>query len=163
MSSDSYRKCKAYRAALYLTQIIIKDYPHLKGASIDEILDRLAPCRHSDDYRSVRWFGLSYTFTPGQAAVVSVLWTEWERGTPKVGAGPLLHAADLVSDKVSVLFRGHEAWGSMIQTDNNGMYWLEECPVMGGKMAIKRKDWPDECPFLSKDDCGKCKDSQKPT
>lgn len=119
------RKTKAYKAYQFLAQVIESTYPSLRGKTLAEIGARLTPTRHTRDFRSVRWHGKDYTFSPGQAAIVAVLWEEWERGTPKVGAGPLLHAADLVSDKVSVLFRDHEAWGVMIKTNGAGVYWLE--------------------------------------
>ena len=42
---------------------------------------------HSPDFRSVEWFGTSYTFSTSQAACVEVLWENWDRRTPEVG-GP---------------------------------------------------------------------------
>ena len=37
---------------------------------------------HSDDFRSVFWYGISYVFTPTQAACIRVLWEAWERRLP---------------------------------------------------------------------------------
>lgn len=115
---------RAYQAATFLNGVINRYYPFLRDQPLNVILARLKPCRHSIDFRFVRWNGKDYIFSPGQAAIVKVLWEEMERGTPKVGAGPLLHAADLISDKVSKLFAGHPAWNVMIKTDGAGVYWL---------------------------------------
>lgn len=122
------RKLKAYKASQYVLKIVAEYYPHLKKASLIRISDRLSPARHSDDFRQVRWFGRDFEFTPAQAAIVDVLWRHWENGTPRVGADPLLHAADMVSDRVSHLFKGSEAWGTMIGTDSVGHYWLQKIP-----------------------------------
>ncbi|MBL8824848.1 MAG: hypothetical protein JNJ77_19840 [Planctomycetia bacterium] len=120
------RKLKAYSALKKIAALVEVEYPHLRNASLSKIIARLSPRRHSPDFRSVVWDGKHYIFTPGQAAIVEVLWKALNRGTPKVGAGPLLHAADLVSDKVSKLFAGHPAWGTMIMTDGVGVYWLAD-------------------------------------
>ena len=126
MSPVVVRKLKAYAALKKIAALVDVEYPHLRNASLSKIIARLSPRRHSPDFRSVFWDGAHHHFTPGQAAIVEVLWRGMERGTPKVGAGPLLHAADLVSDKVSKLFAGHPAWGKMILTDGNGVYWLAD-------------------------------------
>jgi len=128
MSPVVSRKLKAYKATQYVLKIVAEYYPHLKKASLIRISDRLSPARHSDDFREVKWFGQVYHFTPAQAKIVEVLWRQWENGTPRVGAGPLLHAADMVSDRVSYLFKSSPAWGVMVKTDEAGTYWLQEIP-----------------------------------
>jgi hypothetical protein len=80
-------------------------------------------CTHSSDFRSVCWFGAAYVFTPGQAAVVKVLWEQWERGTPDIGEAAILEEAEVQSRRLMDLFRQrvngklvpHPAWGAMIQ------------------------------------------------
>jgi hypothetical protein len=126
LSREITRKLKAHCASRYLQKIIAEYYPHLQRASLPRIVARLSPARRSPDCRSVRWFGKSYHFTPAQAAIVAILWNAWENGTPRVGAGVLLHAADMVSDRVSELFKRSDAWGTMIRTDTIGHYWLSE-------------------------------------
>lgn len=126
LSPIAARKLKAYKSLKQILALVVVHYPELQNASARKILARLSPARHTRDFRSVRWFGTDYTFTPGQASIVHILWEEWERGTPKVGAGPLLQAADLVSDKVSKLFANHPAWRKMIMTDDAGVYWLKD-------------------------------------
>lgn len=88
---------------------------------------RRQDARHSPDFRSVQWFGTSYTFTPGQAAVVKILWEAWENGTPEVGGDYLVENAGLQSSRLSDLFRGHPAWDKMlVQGGERGVYRLAE-------------------------------------
>lgn len=118
------RKLKAYSALKKISALVDVHYPALRDAKLSQILARLSPARHSADFRSVRWFGTDYAFTPSQAAIIRQLWRAWENNTPKVGAGRLLSATDLVSDKISELFKRSEAWGVMVKTDGVGVYWL---------------------------------------
>ena len=69
---------------------------------------------HSDDYRSVKWFGQDYCFTGNQAACVKVLWEHWERGTPDVAGPTLLDISGASRDRLDLVFRGNPAWGKMI-------------------------------------------------
>lgn len=132
MSRRIERKLRGYRHARALSAIINLYYPDLVSATLPEIVARLSPVRHSDDFRSVSWFGVIYCFSPGQAVIVRELWKAWRNGTPFVGAAVLLEAADMVSDKISQLFKGHPAWGTMIRTDSKGIYWLHiEDSVVG--------------------------------
>jgi hypothetical protein len=70
--------------------------------------------RHSLDFRSVRWHGKDYTFTPTQAAIVTELWAAWEQGTPDIGDPTLLRKADCAGDRLRDVFKNHPAWGTMI-------------------------------------------------
>jgi hypothetical protein len=72
------------------------------------------PCRHAPDYRSVRWYGRSYSFTANQAACIKVLWEAWEKGVPEVGDHAVLERAGIVSDRLDLVFRNQRAWGTMI-------------------------------------------------
>ena len=71
---------------------------------------------HSPDFRSVKWYGETYSFTASQAAVVRVLWEAWKQGTPDVGNQTLAAAVDEADKDRSVrdLFRDNPAWNSMI-------------------------------------------------
>lgn len=81
---------------------------------------------HSADFRSVHWFGVDYTFSPTQAAVVRQLWEAWEDGTPELGAATLLEAAGSVCDRLPPLFQGNPAWGVMlVKGEGKGTYRLE--------------------------------------
>lgn len=126
MSPLAVRKTRGYKASLFLAKVIDELYPELREANLSQIVARLSPARHSDDFRSARWFGTTYTFTPSQAVIVRELWKHWKRGTPRVGAAALLEAADMISDRISELFKRSPAWGEMIRTDGGGGYWLEK-------------------------------------
>jgi hypothetical protein len=71
---------------------------------------------HSIDFRSVNWYGTTYTFSPSQAAVVRVLWENWDAGTPDVGNVTLLDSIDCEAppDRLDTVFRDHPAWNTMI-------------------------------------------------
>ncbi len=122
----SARKLKAYNALKQISALIAVHYPHLRKATLPQILARLCPARHSSDFRSVRWYGRDFVFTPAQSLIVQALWNAWENNTPRMGAKALLRAADMISDKISDLFKEHPAWNEMILTDSKGNYWLLE-------------------------------------
>jgi hypothetical protein len=71
---------------------------------------------HSDDFRSVKWYSVPYSFTALQAACVRVLWENDERGTPEVGEQTILEAAESQQNRLDHVFdKGkHAAWGTMI-------------------------------------------------
>ena len=120
-------KTAQYQSAVGLLAFISSHYPFLVGRPLEEIVARLSPSRHSADFRSVRWYGNDYEFSPAQSLIVQALWNAWLHGTPRMGAKSLLRAASMVSDKISDLFKDNAAWGKMICTDNKGNYWLTEC------------------------------------
>lgn len=118
------RKLRSYNQARQLAAFLDMHYPELRDANMTQIVARLAPARHSADFRSARWFGVTYHFSPSQAVIIRCLWDAWRNGTPSMGAASLIEAADMVSDRVADLFRGHEAWGDMVQSDGKGRYYL---------------------------------------
>lgn len=124
MRNEVERKIRAYRRARHLVVTLNLYYPELADATLPQIVARLAPARHSPDFRCAAWFGKDYCFSPSQAVIVRELWKAWRNGTPFVGAAALLEAADMVSDKISQTFRDSPAWGTMIRTDGHGIYWL---------------------------------------
>ena len=70
--------------------------------------------KHSPDFRSVDWFGETYTFSPIQAACVKFLWEAWENGTPEVGDSTILTSVESNSERLPLVFRDHPAWNAMI-------------------------------------------------
>jgi hypothetical protein len=72
----------------------------------------------STDFRSVRWYGDSYSLTPFEAIVVELLWKAMERGTPDVSQHTLLEALRTVTgskaQRLMDLFRRSDAWGTLI-------------------------------------------------
>jgi hypothetical protein len=100
-----------------------------------KILGQQPTARHSDDFRSVNWYGAAYSFTANQASVVRQLWEAWERGTPDVGDHTLLENADVQSERLNVMFRDHPAWKTMIQVGaSRGTHRLME---PGGSSATE--------------------------
>lgn len=87
--------------------------------------DNSLDARHSADFRSVWWFGSTYQFTGNQAAVVKSLWAAWMNKTPVLSSATLSEAADSES-RISVIFRGHEAFGTMIVAVGKDAYRLQE-------------------------------------
>jgi len=71
---------------------------------------------HSDDFRSVNWFGTPHGFTPTQAACVKILWKHWEQNTPDVGQDTILEAVESAQGRLDYVFKNgkHPAWGTMI-------------------------------------------------
>jgi len=94
--------------------------------------------RHSPDFRSVVWFGESYSFTANQAACVKILWDAWKNGTPEVSGAHLLEAADVQdsAQRIDLVFRGNPAWGALVVPGRTkGTYRLKE---PGAKPAAKK-------------------------
>jgi hypothetical protein len=81
---------------------------------------------HSEDYRSVRWFGTDYVFTPAQAACVRVLWGAWERGSPVLSQAHILEAADCTGSRLRDVFEKgkHPAFNAMIKSPRKGAFCL---------------------------------------
>jgi putative restriction endonuclease len=83
--------------------------------------------RHSPDFRSVRWFGTLFTFTPVQAACVQILWETWTHDPPEVGQHYILENVGAESTKLSDVFKGRPAWGTMIRPGSTrGAFRLEQ-------------------------------------
>jgi hypothetical protein len=89
----------------------------------DRGIEPLPPARHSEDFRSVHWYGTDYTFTPTQAACARVLWRQWENRTPEIGEDTILtdKEVDAEARRLLDVFRDrkqpngyHPAWGKMI-------------------------------------------------
>lgn len=94
------------------------NYLSLRGYEVVEPSEVAADVAHSSDFRSVNWFGSTYTFTSIQAACVSVLWENWDRGTPEVSEHTILEDSRVESsqNRLSHLFEKgkHPAWGRLI-------------------------------------------------
>ena len=73
----------------------------------------------------MHWYGEVYNFTANQAACVAKLWQAWENKTPVVGGQALLEAAGCAQERLDLVFRGHDAWGTMIVSPNKGAYCLQ--------------------------------------
>jgi hypothetical protein len=102
----------------YLRRVSALVQAKMKKADVGEAAqgDDKDEVKHSDDFRSVRWFGTTYSFTTKQAPVVDLLYKHWRAGTPDVGDETLLLSVDPEAPpaRLSTLFRDHPAWGTMI-------------------------------------------------
>jgi hypothetical protein len=84
---------------------------------------------HSADFRSVHWFGQDYTFTPGQAACMVIMWNAWEQGVPEMAQQRILGDAGLDSERLVDLFKANPSWGTMIVPGaTKGAYRLQKPP-----------------------------------
>jgi hypothetical protein len=86
----------------------------------------VAEVSHSDDFRSVRWYGNEYAFTTMQAACVQILWQAWQRGAPEMSQARILEDAGSASERLRDVFdKGkHGAWGTMIVPGRKGAFRL---------------------------------------
>lgn len=112
---------RAAKAQYEENQFSFLDEPNVDdlSSSVDSCTDLGqddAEIINSADCRSVRWFGEKYSFTETQAYVVERLLENYRRGTPDVGSRFLFEAVDHADSdgRMSVLFRGHPAWQTMI-------------------------------------------------
>lgn len=86
---------------------------------------------HSDDFRSVNWFGKLHEFTALQAACVKFLWEAWSNGTPVIGNSTILEAVESNAERLGLVFRDHPAWGTMIvEGSTKGTHRLVEPPKL---------------------------------
>jgi len=84
--------------------------------------------RHSQDFCSVVWNGVEYSFSPMQAAIVAMLWEAQANDTPDVHASTLLARADseLKVSRLDPLFFRHPAWKTVIvRGKRRGTYRLD--------------------------------------
>lgn len=83
--------------------------------------------RHSEDYSTVLWQGLSYAFSPSQARAVEILWKAYENGTPDVHQASIHEriGSSSESQRLRDIFKNHPAWGTMIVAgEGKGMFRL---------------------------------------
>lgn len=73
--------------------------------------------KRTDNFSAVYWPGLGTFHFHGekQQAVIAALWAAYEEGTLEVMQTLLLRAADSDGTRLHDLFRGHTAWGKLIQ------------------------------------------------
>jgi hypothetical protein len=62
-----------------------------------------------------------------EARRVKSLWQAWENGTPDVGQDYIMEKAGAESARLVDLFKGHDAWGTMIKAGaTKGAFRLNE-------------------------------------
>lgn len=77
----------------------------------------------SRDYRSCRWRGQPFEFTPTQAKVMKTLHEEWSQGTPSVSKYTLLDDIGSVTTELRDIFRNNHAFKSLIISGNTSGTW----------------------------------------
>lgn len=70
--------------------------------------------RHSEDFRTVSWYGTEYSFTVSQARAVKILWEAFDNKTPDIGGETLIERIGSESSRPSDIFKGNSAWNTMI-------------------------------------------------
>ena len=93
---------------------------------------------HSQDFSTVVWCGVEYSFSPMQAAIVKMLWQALANGTPDVHASTLLaHAeSELKESRLDPLFFRHPAWKTMIiRGRRRGTYRLKAVARLSKKLS----------------------------
>jgi hypothetical protein len=134
-----------WRASIYAIDYLSTVVePSLKKPEDATAENRELEFAHSPDFRSVRWFGATYTFTENQAPRVGLLWQNWEKGTPDVGRQALLDAVEESSGQhIAHVFRDCPAWGTMIVSAKKGSYRLrrptDSIPPMTRRTSKKKK------------------------
>lgn len=95
---------------------------------------------HTDDFRSVRFNGIFYSFTPNQAIIIQALWEFSEKGIYSVSVTELLDKIDSatinIDKKIRQIFKlhgnkMHPAWLVVIVKDleRKGFYKLSSVPA----------------------------------
>ena len=75
-------------------------------------------------FRSGTVRGVPYTFSDKQALVIEALFGAWEVGRRRLHQNEIKGLAD-TNQRVGQLFRAHPAYGTLIQHDHAGYYWLD--------------------------------------
>ena len=91
-----------------------------------EVIPAESDTGHSPDFRSVRWFGQTFKFTPMQAACIKLLYENWLNGTPVIGEQTILESVDSSSNHLRDVFekKRHPAWGPMLRPARKGTFRL---------------------------------------
>jgi hypothetical protein len=83
--------------------------------------------KHSDDFRSIRWQGISYSLTPGQAQIVQILHEGCMAGTPELPNAYILEKLEATTSRLRDSFKRTDLWGDgklIIPCKRRGMYRL---------------------------------------
>jgi len=91
-----------------------------------EVIPAESDTGHSPDFRSVRWFGQKFKFTPMQAACIKLLYENWLNGTPVIGEQTILESVGSSSNHLRDVFekKRHPAWGPMLRPARKGTFRL---------------------------------------
>lgn len=93
------------------------------------------PCRHTDDFRTVTWYGTEYHFSVNQAACMKVLVDNWKNGNAAISGASVFESTESQSQFLSQVFKNHDAWKRMIISSDKGMYKLSPDPPQDPKKS----------------------------
>jgi hypothetical protein len=81
----------------------------------------------SEDYRSIRYKGATYTLTRNQATITRMLHEAYLKGTPTLGKNALLAAIEAETSRVRDSFKVSPLWGTLIVQNRKprGTYQLD--------------------------------------
>lgn len=83
-------------------------------AETEAVPEKAEEFNHSEDYRSIRWRGESYSLTSRQAQVVEMLWQAHHQGSLEVSKDYILEKLGSPSSRLRDSFRRSELWGHVI-------------------------------------------------
>ena len=89
-------------------------------------------CTHSEDFRTVLWYGEGFDFSGRQAKAIEALWLEWKKGDLGLSQQTIGDIIDSASERFQLrdIFRKHRAWGRMIHpAGGKGIFRLGPPPA----------------------------------
>lgn len=86
----------------------------IRAAPPEGFIEPVPGFRHSADFRSAKWSGQPYSFTPQQAQVVEMLLGAYLNDTPDLGQGYLLDRIGTTAGELRFTFRDNAAWGTLV-------------------------------------------------
>jgi hypothetical protein len=114
---------------------------------VEKDLEKKNPKRnHSEDFTSVVWDGIPFVFTKSQAAVVKLLWCEYEKGTWTLSEKTIGEGIGSSANNYRIIHtfdKGkHPAWGTLIISGpKKGTFrianTIQQKPI-GVKKAVKK-------------------------
>lgn len=69
---------------------------------------------HTENFEMVCVEGVKYEFGPVARLIVKRLWEAWQAGRPDVETATLRRVSGSQTEKLSTLFAGNKAWGTLI-------------------------------------------------
>lgn len=118
-------KARAYELVRHLGDLLCRHYPWLMGCTVSQVLGRLAPVRHSQDFRWVRYFGVDCPFeNDDECRVAGFTLRQFMNGTPLVDQDTIVAECDLpVRRKVADVLKRTVAYQTgLLRSNGEGQY-----------------------------------------
>lgn len=122
---DTLEKARAYELTKQLSQRLSVHYPWLLNCTVNQVLARLAPVRHTPDGRMIRFFGIDCHFPHhDEAAVALFLLKNFMNATGPIDSSTIIVQCDLPAHrKVSdVLKRTNAYEQGVLGSNGEGLY-----------------------------------------